>query len=127
MAEVTLRAVESRAQNDQAVQAQLALSALQQEIQAHREADKNRSYLDKAFDFVWRSDEKSLKKLENLEYDMKRDLSVGNVEAASRMRDEVFAAIQKDQRLLLSATAWIVLLAVRSEPVRSIHVLPPAA
>lgn len=98
MAEVSLREVFSRAQNDQAVEAQQALSALQQEIQAHRAADKNRSYLDKAFDFLWRSDEKSLKRLQNLEFDMRRDLATGDVAAASRRRDEVSTAIQKDQK-----------------------------
>jgi hypothetical protein len=38
-----------------------ALVALQAEINQHRNTDDNRSYLGKAFDWMYRSDEKSFK------------------------------------------------------------------
>lgn len=78
----------------------LAIQSLQQEIQAHKATDNGRSYLDKGFDWIYRSDEKSLSNLERLQKQVNENLQKDDVAALDRMRDEVNAAVQKDRKVL---------------------------
>lgn len=77
-----------------------ALVALQNEINQHRNADLNRSYLGKAFDYVYRSDENSYKKMEELEKKAIVNMQAGDVDAIEKMRDEVMQAVEKDKTAL---------------------------
>ncbi len=77
-----------------------ALVALQAEINQHRYTDENRSYLGKAFDWMYRSDEKSFKAMEELEQKAIVNLQNGDVDAVEKMRDEVRQAVEKDKSTL---------------------------
>lgn len=86
-------------QSDELV-ARQALLSLHDELDTHRRADRDRSYLNKAFDFVWRSDEKSFDKLTELEKQLSERVRQGDYDAAAKMRDEVNAAVKKDRDAL---------------------------
>lgn len=77
-----------------------ALMSLHAEIEQHRFADMKRSYLGKAFDWLYGTDEKSLKKLEDLEKQVVTNVQNGDIAAVEKMRDEVREAVEKDKKAL---------------------------
>ncbi|MBX9948942.1 MAG: PGDYG domain-containing protein [Candidatus Obscuribacterales bacterium] len=77
-----------------------ALMNMQSEIQQHQYADSKRSYLGKAFDWVYSSDEKSFKQLEEIEHRVQYHVKNGEVEALEKMRDEINQAVAKDKNAL---------------------------
>lgn len=97
MAEVLTAPAQQQQLTDDAAR---ALQALQQEIQDHKATDHGRSYLDKAIDWVWRSDENSFKRLESLEQKAKEHLLRGEIDAVEKMRAEVEEAVKKDRKAL---------------------------
>lgn len=81
-------------------EAQRALAALQDEIELHRKVDRGRSYLDRGIDFIWRSDEKSLSRLEKLEGEVKEHIRSGAFASVSAMRDTIVDALKADRKAI---------------------------
>lgn len=77
-----------------------ALLSMQNEIQQHQYADSKRSYLGKAFDWVYGSDEKSFKQLEEIEQRVQNHVKKGDTDALEKMRDEINQAVDKDKKAL---------------------------
>lgn len=90
----------AQAQPQLSNEAKEALLALRQELDTHRAADNDRSYLNKAFDWMYRSDEKSFKQMEDLEKRAINNINSGNLDAVEKMRDEVRMAVEKDRKAL---------------------------
>jgi hypothetical protein len=77
-----------------------SIQALHEEIRAHKTSDNNRSYLDKGFDWIYRSDEKSFASMERLQKQVTDNLQRNDYAAVERMRDEVMKAVQHDRKVL---------------------------
>lgn len=77
-----------------------AVVLLSEEIRAHKSSDDDRSYLGKAFDWVYRSDEKSFQNMERLQKKVETSLQNNDFAAVERMRDEINQAVRRDQKLL---------------------------
>ncbi|MFN8658487.1 MAG: PGDYG domain-containing protein [Candidatus Obscuribacterales bacterium] len=77
-----------------------ALVALQQELHGHKQQDDDRSYLGKAFDWVYRSDEKSYSEMERLANKVDASLKNNDFAAVEKMRDEIRQAVEHDQKVL---------------------------
>ncbi len=82
--------------------AQQALLTLHAEIDSHRNTENNRSYLGKVFDWLYTSDEKSFKKMEDLEEKAVDNIKHGDLAAVEKMQAEVRQAVDKDK----SAVKW---------------------
>ncbi|MBA3856959.1 MAG: hypothetical protein C0507_08645 [Cyanobacteria bacterium PR.3.49] len=90
----------AQAQPQLSNEAQQALLALRAEMDDHRAADNNRSYLGKAFDWLYTSDEKSFKKMEELEQRAATSIRSGDLAAVEKMQDEVRQAVDHDKSKL---------------------------
>lgn len=77
-----------------------ALVSMRNEIDQHRYADSKRSYLGKAFDWVYGADEKSFKQLEEVEQRAITHVKNNDVDALEKMRDEINQAVDKDKNKL---------------------------
>ncbi|HEY9871249.1 MAG TPA: hypothetical protein V6D08_18965 [Candidatus Obscuribacterales bacterium] len=77
-----------------------ALTSLSREIEAHEKHENSRSYLGKAADFVFRSDENSLEALKKLQDEIQQSLDQGNAAEVARLSNQTTKLIQQDRENL---------------------------
>lgn len=78
----------------------LAVQAMQQEIDLHRQHDKSRSYLGQAINFIWRQDENRLNDLEQLKDKTETALQSGTVGDTKKLVQDVQEKITRDQKAI---------------------------
>lgn len=77
-----------------------ALTSLSRQIEVHEKHEKSRSYLGKAADFVFCSDENSLEALKKLQDDIQQAQKQGNAAEVSRLSNEAAKLIEVDRQNL---------------------------
>ncbi|MCA9802970.1 MAG: hypothetical protein KC777_13445 [Cyanobacteria bacterium HKST-UBA02] len=77
-------------------QFKLTLGDIDRQIEAHEKSDHDESYLGKAFDFIWRQDENSLKKLREMRAQVEDLQKKDDVGALEKMQEDVRRQIEKD-------------------------------
>lgn len=79
-------------------QAMKSLAEMQAEINAHKKQKGDESYLGKAFDFLYRSDDRSLARLEEMNNSAKDALKRGDVAAVEKMSGDIDKQVKEDIR-----------------------------
>jgi hypothetical protein len=77
--------------------AELSGIALQQQIEEHKKADDGRSVLGWAISQIWRSDEGSLTRLQNLQKDWQQAQTSGDAARVQELQQQITKAIEQDK------------------------------